>query len=102
MAGSDYREQFLLDCLDDVAARIKARRKGRRFDIGSARRVLVDLITHDKGLVSYRLTPSELDLIRSFFDRRADFERVSDEPEYQPRAAHRSPGVPARSEPSHQ
>ncbi len=67
------------------------RRGSRRFDVANARRALVDLISRDKGLVSFRLNSGEEALIALYFDQRADFERVSDKPEWQPRATRRPP-----------
>ncbi len=90
MPSQDVRDQFLLACLDDVAARIRMRRGGRRFDLDSARRVLLTVISQDHGLFSFRLDASAPNLIRDYFDRRADFERVSDKPEWQPRAVRRA------------
>ncbi len=54
------------------------------------------VFSDDGGLVSFRLPPPEMDLIRSFFDRRADFERVSDKTEWQPRAARHNAVTPGR------
>ncbi len=87
--ASAARDEFLRNCLDDVAARIRMRRSGRRTNLDNARRLLTSVISKDHGLMSFRLVPSDVDVIRDYFDGRPDFERVSDKPEWQPRAIRR-------------
>ncbi len=71
------RDELLRNCLDDVAARIRMRRGGRRTNLDNARRMLLDVISKDHGMVSFRLVPSDVDVIQDYFDGRADFEPTS-------------------------
>ena len=76
--------------LDAVAARLLGQKRGRRFDLRRARLILGEVIRQEHGLTSFKfLKRQDEQILIQYFDSHDRFERVSDVPEWQPKAIRR-------------
>jgi hypothetical protein len=73
------RQGLLQPFLEEVARRLLARKTGRPFAIEGIRRLLREVIQHEHGLASFKISREDDPRILSFFDADSRFVRVSDE-----------------------